>query len=66
MSKLTPTQRRTVRLMMQGMTRKEIAHTLGLNHNSIRWHTCKAQRRLGCRTPEQMFYLLGQERHDAK
>lgn len=61
MSKLGPSQRESVRLLIAGFSRKEIAARRGLAHSTIINHTLRARRRLGWRSVEQMLYQLGVE-----
>jgi DNA-binding CsgD family transcriptional regulator len=66
MALLTPNLRTTIRMLIDGLTRKEIAAKRGLSHSYVRTQTYHAQKRLGCRTPEQMMYVLGRERGERR
>jgi DNA-binding CsgD family transcriptional regulator len=61
MSKLGPSQRKTIKLLIRGFTPKEIAFKRGIAHGTAVNHTMRARRRLGYRTVEQMMYELGKE-----
>jgi DNA-binding CsgD family transcriptional regulator len=61
MAKLYPRQRELVKLLIGGMILKEAAFQMGLSHGAAKNYIWKARKLLGCRTTEQMMFLLGKE-----
>ncbi len=61
MNKLQPAQRTAVKLLVCGLTRKQIAVELGLGHSTVKNYIWRARKKLGCETVEQMMFQLGRE-----
>lgn len=55
----TSRQDRAVHLMCQGLTGQEIATAMGCSPGNISKLLKKARRRHGCRTNEELAYLIG-------
>jgi len=62
MNVMTPRQQQIVELLCQGLSNKEIARALGINHSTVKVHLYDIAQRMGTKSRGKLVHLLTVQR----
>lgn len=66
-SQLTRQQRRTLALLLRGLTNKEIAARLGIGEGTVKWHASRLYERFGIHNRTALVHeLLARQRRNSR